>query len=530
MLKKVTLFRILLVALLLGVCLFALKLGRQGAVIVAAAEQPADLMTTDPNCRYGVAAISSEQVLAVPTFHAGWFVTFETEASANAPADSEFGHIVFVKQNKDSQGNYLPGYYVPGTTFAQITALVQANPGELWMIGNEVDRGPDPGHIHGGQGDMYPDVYATAYHDLYYLIKAADPTAQVAISGLVEVTPGRLQYLDLAWQAYYDQFGAYMPVDVWNMHIYALPEAQPNGQPNGVANVALGTDLALAIREGDGTPADCPDEDVYCWAEHDDLDIFKDQVVAMRTWMKAHGQQNKPLILSEFSILYTYFPSEIESPNCYLMDEYGQCFTPQRVSAFAEATLNYLQYEAIDPDLGYPPDNDRLVQQWLWFAIHSGSVGQSSNLMEQDLTTLTLVGETWKNYVEALPSNINLSPAQTPPQWADIVPPATSAEATLAVWIRNNGNTLAPPVTVTFYSDAALTQEIATTTVNNVRGCGRDQYLATVTWSNLTAGIHRFWVKADSPGTIPETNENDNVSTSLVFVDGSQIYLPITRR
>ena len=51
----------------------------------------------------------------------------------------------------------------------------------------------------------------------------------------------------------------------------------------------------------------------------------------MRTWMKQHGQQNKPLILSEYSLLYPY---DIDPEGCFLQDEYGNCFTPQRVSTF----------------------------------------------------------------------------------------------------------------------------------------------------------------------------------------------------
>ena len=47
----------------------------------------------------------------------------------------------------------------------------------------------------------------------------------------------------------------------------------------------------------------CGDPLVYCFAEHDNMAIFDQQVRAMRTWMKNHGQQNKPLIISEYSLL-----------------------------------------------------------------------------------------------------------------------------------------------------------------------------------------------------------------------------------
>ena len=132
-----------------------------------------------------------------------------------------------------------------------------------------------------------------------------------------------------------------MPVDVWNMHIYVLPEVESNGQtPNSIANVALGTDPTLGKRGSGGNWQQCADPDVYCFAEHDDLTIFGEQVVAMRQWMKNHGQQQKPLILSEFSILYPYVD---DGDSCYIQDEFGNCFTPERVTSFMDQDLRLLK-------------------------------------------------------------------------------------------------------------------------------------------------------------------------------------------
>lgn len=54
--------------------------------------------------------------------------------------------------------------------------------------------------------------------------------------------------------------------------------------------------------------------------------VFDEQIRDMRQWMKDHGQQDKPLLLTEFSVLYPY----IQDPGgtCFVQDEYGQCFTP----------------------------------------------------------------------------------------------------------------------------------------------------------------------------------------------------------
>jgi hypothetical protein len=62
---------------------------------------------------------------------------------------------------------------------------------------------PVPRTVWGtGQSDIYPEIYAQAYHDIYQFVKSCDATARVAIARVVEVTPGRQQYLEKVWQTY----------------------------------------------------------------------------------------------------------------------------------------------------------------------------------------------------------------------------------------------------------------------------------------------------------------------------------------
>ena len=267
---------------------------------------PSHATAVGPNCRYGVTPLSQSQTNWLPDLGAGWYLNFRPVGYDGLPT-VRFVPVLRVQQNKNGC-QYLNSYSIsPALDDNHLGSIIAAHPGMLWVVGNEPDRGPNPEDCLGpAQDDTYPEVYARAYHDAYTFIKGQDPTAQVAIAGLVEVTPGRLQYLDIVWQTYRATYGVNMPVDVWNMHLYILPEALSNGQPNGIANVALGTNPALAIRESGDNAANCPNPNVYCWAEHDDLNVFASQVVAMRTWMKAHGQQNKPLILSEYSLLYPF--------------------------------------------------------------------------------------------------------------------------------------------------------------------------------------------------------------------------------
>ncbi|MEW5986788.1 MAG: CARDB domain-containing protein [Chloroflexota bacterium] len=479
------------------------------------------------NCRYGVAVGRSEDYYNwYGQIGAGWRLNFGTAADS-APANVEYVPVVWVEQDQDANGNYLPTYStVPSLTDYGLGAQITARPGATWIVGNEVDRA----YI---QGDTYPDVYATAYHDVYTFIKERDPEAQVAISALVQVTPGRLQYLDLVWEAYLEQYGATMPVDVWNMHLYILPEIRADGTPT-TAHVALGTDPALAILESGGDAALCPLDDVYCYAEHDDLDLFAEQILAMRNWMKEHGQQDKPLILSEYSTLYVFldYDDPINPTQCYVQDEYGGCFTEQRVSDFMVASFDYME-TTTDASLGYPQDDYRLVQQWLWFSmfVPVEDTGGSSNLLTEDNTALTQVGRTFRNEVAARPQTVNLLPDDLAYPIAFTSTPTGTINVALSAVARNNGNKLVDNSFVaTFYSDPALTQVLGSTTLNDLHGCARDIETATAVWPALPTGYHPYWVKLDSQGAVSESSENDNVATGFVLVNPHQVFIPIVTK
>jgi hypothetical protein len=56
---------------------------------------------------------------------------------------------------------------------------------------------PVPGTVWGAaRGDIYPEIYVQAYHDICQFVKSRDATARLAIVGLAEITPKRRQYLE----------------------------------------------------------------------------------------------------------------------------------------------------------------------------------------------------------------------------------------------------------------------------------------------------------------------------------------------
>ncbi|HIE56244.1 MAG TPA: hypothetical protein EYP90_13910 [Chromatiaceae bacterium] len=484
-------------------------------------EQP---IAAGPICRYGVASFNTADNPYIDQLDAGWMVDFKVNLSRSVPSGVEYVPIIRIGQQRDSQtGVRLDNYYLKEpASFTALGTIVDANPGKLWLVGNEVDR-------YYWQDDVMPQVYAKAYHDIYAFIKQRDPSAQIAISGLVEVTPGRLQYLDIVWDTYLDLYDTPMPVDVWNMHVYILPEIKDNGQGSNAA-VALGTDPALAKLESIKTDGsgyyDCALDNVYCYAEHDDMTIFAKQVTDMRQWMKDKGLQNKPLILSEFSLLYSYDGGPDGA--CFLMDENSKCFNPTRVNQFMTNAFNYLE-NAADPNLGYPADNNRLVQQWLWFAINDSAPETPNKLVEYvngNPTSFTSMGTNFKNYVAGKASTVNLYPTSATYTAVFI------NSAPISVNVTNNGNSLNNgSYTVTFYSDGGLQNPIGSVVINTpMNGCARHTQTATITWNGLVPGVNPYWAKVDSGNAVGESNETNNVIAGIVLMNPEQIFLPTIKR
>ena len=497
-----------------------------------------------PNCRLGITAWQSEMSPTegfdiVSNLNAGWYLDFATQSPPPGPAGAEYAFMVRLGQDRQGSDVCGPdyGYYVnPPLSPAGLGARVDANPGALWIVGNEPDR-PTV------QDDMCPQQYAEAYHDVYYYIKQRDPSAQVAVAGLVEVTRARLQYLDIVWDTYVDKYREATPVDVWTMHIYTLSETG-----EGDAHLALGTDPGLAILQN----FDCPDPNAYpdsfppsyCHAHHDLFHWFTIQVIQMRQWMTQHGQRNRPLLLTEFGILKPYhFYGICSAESCpagdidgCFCDETKRTFHPHRVAGFITTTFEYL-FTAADPQLGYPPDDDRLIQQWLWYRLATENfddVAHASNLSNREgwpAPSLTPQGQAWQDYVQAIPPVVNLLPVRVPTAYGDIPDGTASVSVTLSAEVVNNGNTVVSgPVTVTFYSDAGLTTEIGSAVLTDLAGCARRAAVLTTTWSNLGAGMYPFWVKADGPDDVVESDETDNVMQGLAFVTPHRLRLPLVLR
>jgi len=157
-----------------------------------------------------------------------------------------------------------------------------------------------------------------------------------------------------------------MPVDVWNIHAFILREERDSW---GVS-IPPGFDVDQGI--------------LWEIEDHDNLDLFKQQIVDFRRWMERHGQRDKPLIVSEYGIL--------------MPPEYG--FSAETVTEFMRATFDYLLNER-DEEIGYPNDDNRLVQKLSWYSL-SDTNYPTGNLLDPVTGQLTEVGQAFADYAASL--------------------------------------------------------------------------------------------------------------------------------
>jgi hypothetical protein len=118
--------------------------------------------------------------------------------------------------------------------------------------------------------------------------------------------------------------------------------------------------------------------------------------------MAEHGFRDKPLIVSEYGVL---LPSTyIGRGEGYGDPEAGD----QALEAFMRQTFDFLT-SAVDPELGYPADGNRLVQQWLWYSVNdppfdeATGVGFNGALFHHERSgEMTRFGLLFRDYVRGL--------------------------------------------------------------------------------------------------------------------------------
>lgn len=122
---------------------------------------------------------------------------------------------------------------------------------------------------------------------------------------------------------------------------------------------------------------------------HDNISMIADQVRRFRQWMAANGQRNKPLVNSEYGILMT--------------EDLG--FDYPRVRTFMLNSFDLFVNDLQDPQLGLPADDNRLLQQWFWFALNQDTFEGRvvhTGLYNNNNTQIKPLGQEFINYVRPL--------------------------------------------------------------------------------------------------------------------------------
>ncbi len=391
----------------------------------------------EPLWRFGAALtrrpLTDYDAAGVVNMRFGWYVDFAVNLNGHTnPYGMDYMPTVRVRQLKVKSDSTLTSLccvsctYAPDPNHAAILGvtyngnptpttaanLAHSHPGLTWLIGNEIDRrdtGSDA--ACGSQDEMLPELYAHVYHDYYASIKTADPTAQIAIAGVVQFTALRQMYLDRILAEYQSAYGEPMPVDVWNTHLYVLQEVRQS----------WGADIPPGFTDQEGAQYG----EQHTLEDNKDFNLAWAQIVALRTWMKSHtaeNLQNKPLIITEYGVL---FPSWL---NCYSYPDTRGCpFTDEEVrDKFMYPSFNAFLNNT-DAAIGYPLDGNRLVQRWNWFSIDydeiypcsaqypNSNVRFGGSLFNSGLNIkclptdpnnsygITTLGTYWLQYVENLP-------------------------------------------------------------------------------------------------------------------------------
>ncbi len=437
----------------------------------------------------------------VASLKTGWYSNWKTGVAPALPG-LDYVQVIAAK----------PSAYPPD--WASLATAVHINADTLWIVGNE------PEGVY-GQGERTPAEYARIYHDLYTFIKNIDPDAVVAIGGVIEPTPLRLQWLDQVLANYQSLFGEPMPVDVWNIHVQILQE-QRGGW-------------------GAAIPAGLPDDHGRLYSAQDNADpnIFRTLVQEFRQWMKARGFQDKPLIISEYGVLMPYC-FLADEPDC-AQDLNASVSGRQQVKDFMTQTFAFL-LNSKDSTVGYPKDEGRLVQRWLWYSLNekpydvNTGLGFSGGLFDWQTGEMTEFGQVFSDTVVPLATpyvDLTLRGFEVSP---DTVTPGQPVTFTLHARVANRGETPAANMRVRFWdSDPdAGGQQIGSDQIIGETlwryGPGAD---VTITWPNQTLGPGQtlaIYAAVDPDDSVVEALEDNNRLRRRVWAPHVHIFLPLIRR
>ncbi len=356
------------------------------------ASQMAPLAATDTPCRFGITSVLGSQGYDIASLGVGSYLDWGAATNPSLPEGVEYIRVLRLREDAYPQ------------TLSSLPAMVQANPGGVWVVGNEPDT------IYEFQDALFAEVYADRYYQIAHLIRQLDPTALIGFGPIVQPTPIRIRYLQRAWDRLSVDAGGYdgasRLVDFWSIHSFIL-----NEDTDWTNRWGTGVPPGFENDQADAFIIHLPDEISFTYS----IDIFQARIVAFRAWMASIGERDKPLWITEYGSLFPPIDPP-GGPDYYNVSDAD-------TAAFMVQTFDFM-LAASDPLTGLPGDGNHLVQRWYWFSLNEHRYTFGGSLYNPDYDPqnpadffLTPVGEQFIAYQAT-----HLSPPDLYPQALTIAP------------------------------------------------------------------------------------------------------------
>ncbi len=324
----------------------------------------------NPTCHFSVGTALGVNGYDIQSLGVGSYLDWGRYRSISVPASINYNRVLRLSDAEFT--NTLNG----------LDALIPSNKGVVWIIGNE----PDSEVTY--QDHVSAQVYAERYYAIATRIRLLDSTAKLGFGAVIEPTAIRMHYLSLALDRLTQLAGskpaALALIDVYTIHAFILNE-QPIYDPATGKNVSWGAGVPIGY-DANTWPApyviDLGNGEV---TKVHDITIFENRIVAFRQWMQSLGDQNKPLWVTEYGVL---FPS---------VDIGFEIISEADTIAFMEASFDYM-LGTKDPNLGYSLDQNRLVQQWVWYSLNDYLTHFGGSLYNPLNHQMTDLGKHFMNY------------------------------------------------------------------------------------------------------------------------------------
>jgi hypothetical protein len=456
---------------------------------------------TDTACRFGITSVHGAAGYDIASLGVGSYLDWGAVTNPTLPDGVEYIRVLRLRDD------------VYPATLANLPGWVAANPGGVWVVGNEPDT------TYQQQDGILAEVYADRYYQLATIIRALDPTAKIGFGPIVQPTPIRIRYLERAWDRLVEDAGSQVAasnlIDIWTIHSFILNEQcgyWGTGVPPGFS---------------------CNDPDrvvISDFADTYSIDIFQERVIDFRGWMASIGERDKPLWITEYgSLLPPVDP--IGGPDYVNVSDAD-------TAAYMVQTFDFM-LSATGEETGLPGDGNQLVQRWYWYSLNEHRYNYGGTLYNPDYPqyteygddVVTPVGEAFMAYQTANLQVTDLLPVSLEVTPKSYNPERTRVDYRLEIGIDNNQFEDASCAQVEVYDgqpeSGTLIAALPASFVRAEGGVGR----ATAYWRGVEPlAEHSLCVVVSPVGVEDLEPGNDKACYSVFLEEPKLTFLPLMGR